>query len=273
VKYEEAEELSPLVTRVLAENPHFMTGPGTNTYVVGRGPVAVIDAGPDDARHRDATLAAIAGRDVVAVLCTHHHVDHAPGSGPLAEAVAAPVLAVAHAEGPEVTRPLADREAVVVGGGRLVALLTPGHASDHVCFLLEEEHALFSGDHVMSGSTVVVSPPDGHMATYLSSLQRVLALRPARIYPGHGPVIDDAVGAVEEYIRHRGERRDQVVAALGAGPVSATEIVAALYGEIDEKLRPVAARTVLAHLQQLAEDGHGVTEGDPLDADSVWSTP
>ena len=267
---EEPERLSPLVTRVLADNPTIMTGPGTNTYLIGTDPVVVVDVGPADERHLDAVAVASAGRRVAAVLCTHHHADHSEGVVAFARRFHAPVLALPHARGPAVDRTLRDGDVVEAGGARLRAVFTPGHASDHLCFWFEEEGALFSGDHVMSGSTVVITPPDGSMAAYLDSLRRVLEMRPGRVYPGHGPVMNEGVAVVEEYIRHRQERRDQVAARLAAGDRTVAEIVAAVYTGVPEALHPIARFSVQAHLHQLRDEGEADCEGDPLDLDAAW---
>ena len=271
MNYEEPEVLSPLVTRVLAENPTIMTGPGTNTYVIGTNPVLVLDVGPDDARHIGAVRRAVAGRRVAAVLCSHHHIDHAPGTVPFARSVDAPVLARFHPDGPQPQHEPADGELLGAGGVTLTALFTPGHASDHLCFLLHPEGALLSGDHIMSGSTVVISPPDGHMATYLDSLARLRTVSFRNIYPGHGPVIADGPATVEEYITHRGERREQVLAQLKAGDSTIAQMVEHIYVGINEKLLPVARFSVQAHLHQLRDEGLATTDSDPLNMDSDWS--
>ena len=268
---EQPEVLSPLVTRVLAKNPSVMTGPGTNTYVVGTGPVVVIDVGPTDDAHTVAVHDAIAGREVAAVLSTHHHSDHAPGTAPLAQRTGARVVARAHPQGPPVEQQTEDGDRVHAEGATLTALHTPGHASDHLCFLLEDEAALFSGDHIMSGSTVVIAPPDGHMDTYLASLRRLLEVPFGRIYPGHGPVIDDGPAVVRDYIAHREERREQVLSRLQAGDVTVAEIVAAVYAEIPAVLHPVARFSVLAHLHQLADAGEAHCEGDNTSFEARWS--
>lgn len=267
---EEPEKLSHLVTRVLAKNPGVMTGPGTNTYVVGVDSVVVIDVGPDENAHVGAVEAAVAGRPVEAILSTHHHSDHAPGSSPLAKRVRAPIGARPHPKGPPVDIELEDGMVVACDSARLVALYTPGHASDHLCFLLEEENALFSGDHVMSGSTVVIAPPDGHMETYLASLRRMLDLAPGRIYPGHGPVIDDGTGAIATYIRHRELRKAQVASRLAEGDRTIAEIVAAVYRGVAQPLHRVARFSVQAHLHQLAEEGRAACEGDRADMEAPW---
>jgi glyoxylase-like metal-dependent hydrolase (beta-lactamase superfamily II) len=169
-----------------------------------------------------------------------------------------------------VTRALADREEVKAGEARLTALVTPGHASDHLCFWLEDERALFSGDHIMSGSTVVIAPPDGHMDTYMASLRKVKGLDPALIYPGHGPVIEGA-GVIDEYLAHRAMRMEQVDSSLGGGDRTVEQIVAAVYSDVAPALHPIARFSVQAHLQQLAEHGRACADRDPIDLGAIWS--
>jgi glyoxylase-like metal-dependent hydrolase (beta-lactamase superfamily II) len=246
--------LSPLVRRVRAPNASPMTGTGTNTYLVGDDGVAVIDPGPDDARHVAAVLAAAGDRAVRWILVTHRHADHAPAAAALARSTGAPVLALAGSSVPH-DRGLRDGETASGPGYTLEALHTPGHASDHLCFLLREERALFAGDLVAQGSTVVIAPRDGDMAAYLRSLERVRALDLARLYPGHGEPVDRPAALVDEYIRHRLMRERQIVAALQDGPRRVEDLVAAIYAEVPEALRPVAAKSVLAHLFKLQAEG------------------
>jgi glyoxylase-like metal-dependent hydrolase (beta-lactamase superfamily II) len=205
--------LSPLVRRITAPNPSIMTGAGTNTYLVGVEEVAVIDPGPDDPQHIAALIQAVEGARIRWVLLTHTHRDHAPGAVPLARETGAEILAFGH---PRVTpvRTIGDGDALATSGFMLEVLHTPGHASDHLCFFLREEEALFAGDLIMSGSTVVISPPDGDMADYLQSLERLRQRRIARIYPGHGEAIDTPGEVIEDYILHRRMREAQVLDAL-----------------------------------------------------------
>ncbi|MDR7555130.1 MAG: MBL fold metallo-hydrolase [Armatimonadota bacterium] len=245
---------SPRVRRVRAPNPSPMTGTGTNTYLVGHDAITVIDPGPDDTRHVAAVLAATGGRPVRWILVTHRHSDHAPAAAALAQATGAAVLALAGSSVPH-DRALCDGEVVEGPDYTLDVLHTPGHASDHLCALLREERALFAGDLVAQGSTVVIAPPDGDMAAYLRSLARVRTLDLARLYPGHGEPVDAPRALLDEYIAHRLMREQQILNALQDGPRRIEELVAAIYTDVPAALHPVAARSVLAHLLKLRAEG------------------
>ena len=255
------------VSVVLAPNPSLLTGPGTNTYLVGGdGEVACIDPGPDDPQH----LAAIedAARTLHArigtVLLTHSHPDHRPLAQRLAERTGAPLLAFD--PGDDGARPLRDGDTVSTGGVTLRAVHTPGHASDHLCFFDEQGSQLFTGDHILSGMTTVINPPDGDMTDYMASLQRVLALRPAVIHPGHGRVIEGGVAVIEQYIAHRLEREAQVADAVRRrGEATAPiDVVPEIYAAYPQPLHAVAARSVQAHLDKLVREGRATRiEGDP----------
>jgi glyoxylase-like metal-dependent hydrolase (beta-lactamase superfamily II) len=265
--------LGKLVRRVLCGNPGKMTGPGTNTYLIGIDEVAVIDPGPDDAAHLDAVAAAGSG-EIKWILCTHTHPDHSPGAAGLKERTGAEVLAFADRDGLVCDRHLADGDTVEGTEFTLRAVHTPGHASNHLCFLLERERLLFSGDHVMDGSTVVISPPDGDMAAYLASIERLRSWRPSlrSIAPAHGHLIEDPAARLDHYLAHRLQREAQVATALAAaGPAgTGTEaLVEALYADVAEDLHPVARRSVWAHLRKLADDGraHSDHVDDP---DAMW---
>ncbi len=268
-----ASALSPLVRRILAPNPGAMTGPGTNTYLVGIDEVAVIDPGPDDDAHLDAIIGC-GGDRIRWIICTHTHADHAPGAGRLAARTGAQVLAHASRDGLRIDAALADGDAVEGTEFRLRAVHTPGHASDHLCYLLEQERLLFSGDHVMDGSTVVIAPPDGDMAAYLDSLRRLLELRPRlrAIAPGHGRLIEDPAAAIGAYLAHRAEREAQIVAVLGAvdAPLDTAGVVAAVYEGLAAELVPWARLSTWAHLRKLAADGRA-TAVDVADPDAAWS--
>lgn len=260
--------LSPLVRRIVAPNPSAMTGAGTNTYLVGATDVAVIDPGPDDAAHLDAIVRAASPGKVRWVLLTHTHADHAPGGPPLARRTGAPLLAI-WSRNPNLVldRHLADGEILEATGYALQALHTPGHASNHLCFWLGNERALFAGDLVMSGSTVVIAPPDGDMGAYLRSLERVRQWQAARIYPGHGEPIDDPQTVVDEYIRHRLMREQQVLDGLGTGPRRISELVPVIYAGLPDALRRMAALSIHAHLLKLKAEGR-VAGGD---GDAEWT--
>ena len=270
-----ARALSPLVRRILAPNPGIMTGPGTNTYLVGIDEIAVIDPGPADDEHLDA-IAGCGGDRIRWILLTHTHEDHSPGAAGLKERTGAEVLAFASPEGPAaavVDTVIDDGFQIEATEFRLTAIHTPGHASNHLCYKLEEEHTLFSGDHIMEGSTVVIRPPDGDMATYLDSLERVRSLRLRKIAPGHGHVIEDPKAVLEHYVTHRVEREAAILAAPQAGG-SATidQLVEAVYLDVDIERHPIARHTVHAHLRKLADEGmvHG---DDPDDLDGAWFSP
>ncbi|MBU3078956.1 MBL fold metallo-hydrolase [Sphingomonas sp. XMGL2] len=259
------QPLSPLVRRVLAANPSPFTFTGTQTYVVGKGEVAVIDPGPDLSAHIDAILAATAGERVTAILCTHTHRDHSPGAAPLKAATGAEVIGCAPLslddDGPRADaafdtgyapdRVLADGERVSGPGWTLEAVATPGHTSNHLCFALAEERALFSGDHVMGWSTTVVSPPDGDMAAYMASLDRLMARADHLYYPAHGEPIAEPQRWVRGLIGHRRQREGQILRLLGEDVGLIPEMVARMYSGIDPRLHPAAGRSVLAHLIDL----------------------
>jgi glyoxylase-like metal-dependent hydrolase (beta-lactamase superfamily II) len=256
-----------------------MTGPGTNTYLLGTDQIAVIDPGPDDAGHLERILSAAAGR-IALVLVTHHHSDHAPLARGLATRAEAPLLGFGFDGRFEPDRPLEDGEQLEIAGFSLRVVHTPGHASDHCCFLatadpvLTEEWRsplLFTGDHVMSGSTVVIAPPDGDMTSYLESLRRVPEVTggPFAIAPGHGDLIEDGAGKIASYLEHRLAREEMVVAALESGPATAAELVPLIYLRLSPALARPAASSLWAHLRRLGELGRAWSE-DPDDLGASW---
>ncbi|HJV68349.1 MBL fold metallo-hydrolase [Ideonella sp.] len=269
--------LSERVTRITCANGSVMTGPGTNTYLVrapGGAEVTVIDPGPDDAHteaHLQAVLGAAAPGRIVRIVTTHTHKDHSPGARRLAELTGAPVIGrvADHGEWQDTAfaprhMPI-DGERIVLGAGAtLRAVATPGHASNHVCWLLEEEGLLFTGDHVMQGSTVVINPPDGDMATYLASLDKLLALDGLRWFaPGHGFLMAEPQAEVRKLIAHRLGREAKVAAALrAAGAASAEALVPTVYGDVPSARHGIAARSLTAHLIKLAADGRARRDGD-----------
>jgi glyoxylase-like metal-dependent hydrolase (beta-lactamase superfamily II) len=259
------ERWSPRVTRVLAPNPSPLTLEGTNTFVVaepGAGTVVVIDPGPADDGHARAVLGACDGRRVELMLLTHTHVDHAEGAHAFAERAGAPLAAIAPGWASPGAPDLAAGDPVAAAGLELRPLPTPGHAPDHCCFQLAADRAVFTGDHVLGRGTTVVEWPGGDMADYLASLELLLGLDPERLYPGHGPLVPDAVARVEGYLAHRRDREAQVLAALAAGDRTPAEIVARVYAEVDLALHPAAELSVRAHLVKLAREGR-VTSDPP----------
>ena len=246
--------LSPLVHVVLAPNPGIMTGPGTNTYIVGAGPTFVIDPAVDD----DAYIDEVAQRagDIAAILVTHRHSDHVGGAAALASRSGAPVRAfgTSDAGGTKVV-PVADGDVLEAGGASLKTLHCPGHAADHLCWWMQGAATLFAGDNVLGEGTAVIAPPDGNMADYLRSLRRLLELHIDRIYPGHFRWLDGGAEVIQRYLDHRAERESQVLAALSRGEASAEEIVSLVYTDTPAHLHPIAAFSVRAHLEMLEEQG------------------
>lgn len=240
----------PRIVRVLAPNPGLRELEGTNTWVVGRWPAAVIDPAVDEPSHLHEIVEA-AGRVDVIVL-THDHPDHAPGGATLAAMTGAPVYAARPAQGAE---RLHDGQVLRGPGFELTAVPTPGHSPDHVAFLSRDEGSLFTGDAVLGRGTSVIDPPEGDLAQYLRSLQRMRDLQPRTIYPGHGPVVLDAVAKLDEYLEHREERERQVLEGLAAGAGTPEELVPQIYGDYPKELHALAARSVLAHLLKLEGEG------------------
>ncbi len=269
------DQISTAVRRLVARNPGHMTGPGTNTYLVGAERCVVIDPGPDDPVHVQRILEQTEAR-IDAVLVTHTHPDHSPAAASLAKACGAAIMGCpAPPDGRQdanfaPTRVLDEGDTVQVGALRLRVLHTPGHASNHLCFLLEEQELLFTGDHVMQGSTVVIAPPDGNMKHYLQSLARLKREPVRRIAPAHGEVIEDALGEVDRLIAHRLRREEKTASRLQqAGRADLDELVALVYDDVDARLHPLAQSSLLAHLLKLEEDGRVRRESGA--AGTVWS--
>jgi glyoxylase-like metal-dependent hydrolase (beta-lactamase superfamily II) len=268
-------EVGPQVRRILAPNPSPFTFTGTQTYIVGRGEVAVIDPGPDDPGHVDALLAALGAERVAAILITHTHRDHSPASRPLAQATGAPIVGCAALalddEGPRADaafdfdycpdRVLRDGERIGGAGWALEAVATPGHTSNHLCFALGAEGALFTGDHVMGWSTTIVSPPDGDMGDYMRSLDLLLARDDRVYYPTHGPAVTQPRQHVQALIDHRRMREAQILGQVRAGEGTIANMVSALYTDTDPALHPAAQRSVLAHLIDLEQRGRVAYDG------------
>ncbi|HUS60843.1 MAG TPA: MBL fold metallo-hydrolase [Acidimicrobiales bacterium] len=267
--------VAPGVIRVLAPNPGMMTGPGTNTYLVGEpgGDLLVIDPGPDDQGHLDAIVAAAGTGAIRWVTVTHTHLDHCPAAAPLKQRTGATIVGFETRPSFEPDVRIGDGDEIGPVRHRLVALHTPGHASDHLCFLSVGSGLLFSGDHVMNGSTVVVAPPDGDMAAYLHGILRLQSLDPplVAIAPGHGPLVEDPAAKLADYLAHRTAREVAIHAALVASYDGATvdEIVTAVYVDVPAALHPVARFSVWAHLRKLADEGRA-TSSAADDIQSMW---
>jgi glyoxylase-like metal-dependent hydrolase (beta-lactamase superfamily II) len=272
--YGVAEQVSPLIRRVVANNPGPFTFLGTGTYIVGSGEVAVIDPGPMMDDHLAAILRATEGETITAILTTHTHIDHSPLAHPLKAKTGAPIYGRSDPDStagfeeaneahfrPDVE--IEDGARVTGPGLTLEAVATPGHASNHVCYALIEENALFSGDHVMGWSTTVVSPPDGDMGDYYASLDKVRAQGFSTLWPTHGPPITAPEPFLDAYRDHRLDRERQILSQLALGHERIKDMVPILYAAVDPRLHPAAMHSVLAHLIHLVRLGAVVSEGEP----------
>jgi glyoxylase-like metal-dependent hydrolase (beta-lactamase superfamily II) len=276
-EYGRVDQVSPLIRRVIANNPGPFTYTGTGTYIVGHGEVAVIDPGPDMADHLAAILAATTGERISHILVTHHHADHSPLSRPLAAHSGATVYGRPVASTPtegdvkleagydEFTPDVAlDTGAVVLGPGWTIeAIHTPGHTSNHTCYALREENALFSGDHIMGWSTTVITPPDGDMGDYIASLDIVRARDFATLWPTHGAPITDPGPFIDAYRAHRLDREQQILTRLAAGDETIKAMVPVIYAAVDPRLHAAAAHSVLAHMIELVKSGRVASDGAP----------
>lgn len=250
---------------VLAPNPSLMTGPGTNTFLITApgAPCVVIDPGPAIEAHLAAIVAAAAPfGGVERILITHGHPDHVEGAPRLRELTGAPVLAWSRAGSSAADTTIADGEVLHVGERRVRALHTPGHRFDHLCFLLEDAGAVFAGDLVAGTGTVVIAPPEGDLLDYMASLQRLLTLELRIILPAHGPVIDEPRALLEQYIAHRQEREQQVLAGLAGRQQTVAALVEGIYTDVDPRLHPAAALSVTAHLLKLEREGRVERDGE-----------
>jgi glyoxylase-like metal-dependent hydrolase (beta-lactamase superfamily II) len=274
------EPLEPLVARLLAPNPSPFTYTGTQVHLVGTIDLAVIDPGPDDPAHIEAIVRAIGGRPVTAIVITHTHRDHSPGSRPLAQATGAPIIGCAPLAlddagirsdaafdrdyAPDGV--LAEGDSVSGEGWTLTALATPGHTSNHLAFALPETNALFTGDHVMGWSTSIVSPPDGNMADYMASLEKLMQRDDRIYYPAHGDPVENPQRLVRGMLGHRRQREGQILRALRDAPATIPAMTARMYVGLDPRLLPAAERSVLAHLLDLRDRRLVVATGNSWSA-------
>jgi len=260
--------LADAVWRIVAPNPSPLTGPGTNTYVVGAHRRVVIDPGCDDRAHLERVLE-VAGGSVERIVCTHSHPDHSPGAAWLRERTGAPVHGLPApddgyqdpAYAPDAG--LADGERIEAGDQCLRAIHTPGHASNHVCLLLEETGLLFTGDHLMSGATVIIIPPDGSMRLYLASLSQLRSLPLAALAPGHGALMPGAILEIERVIGHRLAREQKLARALDArGVATLDDVLSEVYDDVPTFMHVYARHSLLAHAVKLVEEGRAQVDGD-----------
>jgi glyoxylase-like metal-dependent hydrolase (beta-lactamase superfamily II) len=281
--HETAVDVAPGIRRITAANPSPFTFHGTNSYIVGRGRVAIVDPGPDDAAHVAARLLATSRETVSHIFVTHTHRDHSGAVEGLRAATGAPTVAAGRHRFARTPRPedsasldaaadtgfipdivLADRGAIEGDGWSLEAIATPGHTGNHLAFALAGRDLLLSGDHVMAWSTTVVAPPDGSMADYMASLDKLMA-RPEQVYlPGHGGPVTDAAGFLRGLKAHRKMREAAILERLGRGDETITQMVRAIYRDTDPRLHGAAGLSVLAHLEDLAARGKVATDGPPM---------
>lgn len=275
-EYERLDQMSPLIQRVVANNPGPFTFTGTGVYIIGDKNVAVIDPGPDSTVHFAALQRALEGRRVTHILVTHPHMDHSPLAYPLARQTGAHIWAAGNIFHDEAAIPveagedtdfapdeiLTDGQIIEGDGWTIEAIHTPGHTSNHYCFALKEENALFSGDHIMGWSTTVILPPDGHMGDYFNSLEKVRARNFDTIWPTHGPPIKDANAFIDAYIKHRRARETAILERLKEGDSLIVDMVKVIYADVDSRLHPAACHSVLAHILHLVEQNRVTANTD-----------
>ena len=263
-----AVTIAPSIVRITAPNPGVMTGPGTNSYIVGEDRLILVDPGPEIESHIAVLGEAVRDR-LEWIVCTHTHLDHSPAARALKAATGARIAGrTTNQDGRQDSafapdRVLEDGDVIAVSGVTLRAVRTPGHASNHVCYFFEEQKLLFTGDHVMQGSTVVISPPDGDMQAYFASLEKLFSLDIAAFAPGHGRLITTPHDEVRRLIAHRLKREEKVLGALRRKmPATLDELVPLAYDDVPEKLYPPARRSLHAHLIKLAREGRARESGE-----------
>lgn len=271
------QQVSPLIRRVIANNPGPFTYTGTGVYIVGKGEVAVLDPGPDSREHLDILMRALEGERVTHIFVTHSHMDHSPGAHPLAERTGAKVYACSLPPVPtdcegvrmEAGDDLSFRPDVGVNDGdrfsgpgwTIEAVATPGHTNHHMAYALLEENALFTGDHIMGWSTTVISPPDGDMTDYIESLEKVRDRTFNTLWPTHGPPVRNVRPFLDAYLEHRLERERQIIEQLEQGKTRIKDMVSVIYADVDKRLHPAACHSVLAHMIRLVQLGRVQSDG------------
>ncbi|MBL8543688.1 MAG: MBL fold metallo-hydrolase [Hyphomonadaceae bacterium] len=284
--YEEAQQVSPLIRRLVANNPGPFTYKGTGVYIIGRGEVAIIDPGPNTQEHLDALLRAVAGERVTHIFVTHRHNDHSPAAHPLAKLTGAKVYASMIPPKPSACDELRleagddhvfqpdldvkDGDRFSGPGWTLEAVGTPGHTANHMAYALLEENALFPGDHIMGWSTTIIGPPDGDMSEYLASLAKVRDRDFVTLWPTHGPPVREVRPFVQAYLDHRLDREAQVLAQLESGKRLIKDMVVEMYADVDKRLHPAACHSVLAHMVRLVELGRAGCDGPPCVDNEYW---
>lgn len=284
--YGEAQPVSPLIRRLVANNPGPFTYKGTGVYIIGRGDVAMIDPGPDNPEHIETLMRALGGERLTHIFITHSHQDHSPAARPLAARTGATICAsnipirasdCDHIR-MEAGDDLAFKPDIAVNDGDRFAgpgwtievVATPGHTAHHMAYALIEENALFPGDHIMGWSTTIIGPPDGDMSAYLQSLQKVRDREFSVLWPTHGPPIREVRPFVDAYLEHRLERERQVLAQLASGKRLIKDMVAEMYADVDKRLHPAACHSVLAHMIRLVELDQVRCDGPPCVDNEYW---
>ena len=279
IEYGNCDQLTPLVKRVIANNPGGFTFTGTGTYMIGKKNIAVIDPGPIDDDHYNALIKATEGQKITHILLTHNHNDHSPLAKRLKSETGAKIyfknlsnsdlaqddFEEGYDRNIEGDVELNDNDLIKTDEWSIEAIHTPGHTSNHICYALLDENILFSGDHVMGWSTTVIVPPDGNMDDYLSSLEKLLSRNEDRFFPTHGPIIDNPKKLVTNYISHRLDRERQIIEAIKRGNNKISDMVKLIYKDVDQSLHPAAAMSTLAHLKRMESNQEITVQGKGLE--------
>jgi len=277
-EYGSCDKISPLIRRIIANNPGPFTFTGTGTYIIGKENLAIIDPGPIDQNHFDAIVKSTKGQNITHILLTHNHNDHSPLAKKIKEETGAKIyfknlsndietedqFEEGYDKDIEGDIELNDGDIIETNEWTLEAIHTPGHTSNHICYSLAEEDVLFSGDHVMGWSTTVIVPPDGNMNDYINSLKKLLKRSENNFYPTHGPIIERPKELVTKYIEHRMEREKQIMEAIKLGNKKIPDMVRIIYKDVDTSLHPAAAMSTLAHLKRMKENNEIAVSGNNL---------